>query len=352
MDSENIERLRHEIIEALFNNDNTGIYSEHSVYHSKIDEAQFPELILLNKKNNDRPVFWIHSVGGVQPYFMIAKHIARPFYGIEARGWRTDRAPLYGIQAAAAYYIHIMKSVQPVGPYDLGGYSLGGLIAYEVTRQLQELGDHVQTITMLDTLAPNVLGATKDISVKCRLLQAANFILATQVFVDTANIKKFLINCNEVDWSMSVEDVTRYLGILVKDRGIDMPDRKLHEKINKWGLIQQAYEYGSYKIGSLLKPEHVRCNYFRNKSGLFFGELAPCYSIPGDEVEVDHINYWKLWQDNLPNMQIIDVEASNHLMLLSEKSAYETIIEFCCTMYNEPQTNVVFSQIVAQSIEK
>ena len=333
MELDNIERLRYEIIEALFNNDHVGSHSERSLHRSKIDEIQFPELILLNKKSNHRPVFWIHSVGGVQPYFMIAKHSERPFYGIEARGWRTDRAPLYGIQAAAAYYVHIIKSVQPAGPYDLGGYSLGGLIAYEMTRQLQELGDSVQTITMLDTLAPNVLGGTKDISFKCRLLQAANFILATQVFVDTENIKKFLIDCKEVDWSMSEEEVTKYLGILVKGRGIDMPDKKLHEKINKWGLIQKAYEYGSYKIGSLPEPERVRCNYFRNKSGLFFGDLAPCYTIPGDEVEVDHINYWKLWQDNLPNMQIIDVDASNHLMLLSEKSAYETIVEFCCNMY-------------------
>ncbi len=334
MDPKNIEHLRYEIIEALFNNGNVGSDSDPLVECPKIDEAQFPELILLNKKNNQRPVFWVHSVGGVQPYFMIAKHTPRPFYGIEARGWRTDRAPLYGIQAAAAYYVHIIKSIQPIGPYDLGGYSLGGLIAYEMTRQLQELGDTVLTITMLDTLAPNVLGSTKDISFKCRLLQSANFILATQVFVDTANIKKFLIDCKEVDWSMSAEDITRYLGILVKDRGIDMPDKKLHEKINKWGLIQKAYEYGSYKLGTLPKPKSVDCYYFRNKSGLFFGNLASCYAIPGDEVEVDHINYWNLWQDNLPNMQIIDVDASNHLMLLSEKSSYETIIEFCRKIYS------------------
>ena len=88
--------------------------------------SKFPELVLLNQIAEGRPVFWFHGgLGGVEPYYIIAEKSQRPFYGIQARGWMTDRSSLDGIQAMAAYYIHIIQSVQSKGPYELGGYSLG-----------------------------------------------------------------------------------------------------------------------------------------------------------------------------------------------------------------------------------
>lgn len=50
----------------------------------------------------------------------------------------TNRDPLHGIEDMASYYIEIIRAVQPEGPYDVGGYSLGGVLAYEITRQLQK----------------------------------------------------------------------------------------------------------------------------------------------------------------------------------------------------------------------
>ena len=52
----------------------------------------------------------------------------------------------------ASYYIHIIQSIQPKGPYDQGGYSMGGVLAYEITCQLQELGETVSSIVMIDSL--------------------------------------------------------------------------------------------------------------------------------------------------------------------------------------------------------
>jgi acyl carrier protein len=95
---------------------------------------QFPELINLNGRFKGPPVFWFHGgLGGAEIYRDFAQRIERPFYGIQARGWMTERNPLYGLQAMAAYYVHIIQTVQPDGPYDFGGYSLGGVLAYEVT---------------------------------------------------------------------------------------------------------------------------------------------------------------------------------------------------------------------------
>jgi thioesterase domain-containing protein len=51
----------------------------------------------------------------------------------------------------ASYYITQIRSVQPEGPYLLGGYSLGGLIAYEMAQQLSERSHEVGMVALLDT---------------------------------------------------------------------------------------------------------------------------------------------------------------------------------------------------------
>jgi len=103
------------------------------------------------------------------PFFMVAgmfgnvlnlRHLAhllgadRPFYGLQARGLLGDAAPHATIQAAAADYIAEIKAVQPHGPYLLGGFSGGGITAYEMAQQLRASGDEVSVLVMLDTPLP------------------------------------------------------------------------------------------------------------------------------------------------------------------------------------------------------
>lgn len=90
----------------------------------------------------------------------------------------TDSAPLHGIEQMASYYIEIIRSIQPEGPYDVGGYSLGGMIAYEVTRQLQSQGLAVKSMVMIDS---PYRSETKEneASMKTSMLQTINTMLAS-----------------------------------------------------------------------------------------------------------------------------------------------------------------------------
>eukprot|EP00494_Astrolonche_serrata_P016437 UN16603 len=56
----------------------------------------------------------------------------RPFYGLQARGLYGDHAPHETFEAMASDYIAEIKTVQPEGPYILGGFSGGGITAYEI----------------------------------------------------------------------------------------------------------------------------------------------------------------------------------------------------------------------------
>jgi len=78
----------------------------------------------------------------------------RPFYGLQARGLMGEDAPHDDFTAAALDYIAEMRQVQPRGPYLLGGFSGGGLIAWEIARQLEAAGEDVPLLVLLDTPVP------------------------------------------------------------------------------------------------------------------------------------------------------------------------------------------------------
>jgi thioesterase domain-containing protein len=103
------------------------------------------------------------------PFFLVAgmfgnvlnlRHLAhllgadRPFYGLQARGLYGDQPPHASFPEAAADCIAEMRAVQPHGPYLLGGFSGGGITAYEIARQLEAAGEEVALLVMLDTPVP------------------------------------------------------------------------------------------------------------------------------------------------------------------------------------------------------
>jgi len=103
---------------------------------------------------------------------------------------------------------------------------------------------------------------------------------------------------------------------------------------------------------SLPDPQSVQCYYFRNKNGLFLGELEPYYKIPDDTFSFDHTDHWSLWEKHLPNIEIMDIDASNHMMMLSEAKVYESILEFCRALYTEEGVSRAFVKSFKQKTKR
>ncbi len=308
-------------------------YSMRSPYSKSF--AQFPELVHFNNIYDGRPVFWLHGgVGGVESYKGVAKKSSRPFYGIEARGWMTEREPLHGIQAMAAYYTHIIQTVQPEGPYDLGGYSLGGVLANEVARQLQEMGQSINTIVMLDAPCYSEevsMGTSK----RKAMLSAANLALTTSI-PDVEKLAKVLISRDEVSYIQDDDVFLDQLVTLALSRGVTKTEKQLYKFIRQCMKVQLAFEIDRASVLPLIDPTNIMCYYFRNKSGVFYGFLEPYYDY-SDTAEKDTYeskNYWEHWKSYYPNLYIMDVDSSNHLMMLTEPKAYEPIEEFCEKLYS------------------
>lgn len=296
--------------------------------------TRFLELQRLNTVDDGQPIFWFHgALGGSEIYQELAHHIDRPFFGLQAKGWMTEREPLQGIEAMAAYYVQAIQSVQPHGPYDLGGYSLGGMLAYEVTRQLQASGETVKTLVMLDS--PDVTGErTAKLADKTRLLQAVNMSLQMTISDTPERFAEVLIHRDEIDLSLSHPAYRQQLMTLARQRGLKISDDRLQHMMEQVARIQQSYQVEQYRILPLPKAEEVACYYFRNASGLWMGDLEPYFSTDSREFAAfNHTNYWQEWQRQLPSFEMIDVDSSSHMTLLTEPKVFDMVAAFCVSLY-------------------
>jgi thioesterase domain-containing protein len=114
----------------------------------------------LNNTEASKPPFFL--VAGMYGNVMNLRHLAshvgvdQPFYGIQARGLFGDEKPHCRFQDMAEDYLNEIRKVQPKGPYFLGGFSGGGITAYEMAYQLEQQGEEVALLVFLDTPSPTV----------------------------------------------------------------------------------------------------------------------------------------------------------------------------------------------------
>ena len=99
-----------------------------------------------------RPFFLVHSVGGeVMAYLKLARLLGadQPVYGLQ-----SPDPPLTDVREMAALYAATLREVQPVGPYRIAGWSMGGIVAFELARQLEAQGEKTELLVVIDTTAP------------------------------------------------------------------------------------------------------------------------------------------------------------------------------------------------------
>ncbi len=111
-------------------------------------------LVPIQPSGGRRPFFCVHAIGGnVLNYRLLSQHLGKevPFYGLQARGLGGNEPPHGTVEEMAAAYIAEMRREQPRGPYQLGGASSGGVVAYEMAQQLHAAGEEVSALVLFDT---------------------------------------------------------------------------------------------------------------------------------------------------------------------------------------------------------
>ncbi|HIK04822.1 MAG TPA: amino acid adenylation domain-containing protein [Trichormus sp. M33_DOE_039] len=150
------QKLRKQLpLASLFQNPTVEALA--NLLRQSTDASLWSSLVPIQTNGINPPFFCIPGAGGNVLYFYdLARYLGaeQPFYGLQAQGLDGESEPLQRIEEIASEYIKAIQTVQPQGPYLLGGHSFGGLVAFEMAQQLQQQGHEIGLLAILDTVAP------------------------------------------------------------------------------------------------------------------------------------------------------------------------------------------------------
>lgn len=121
----------------------------------------YPLVVPLQRGGSHKPFFLVAGGFGGEAellvYARLADHLdrARPFYGLRIRGVDDLVEPGVSIEAIAAEHIVEIRRVQPKGPYFIGGSCVGGVVAFEIAQQLQQQGEEIAALILVDSTYPS-----------------------------------------------------------------------------------------------------------------------------------------------------------------------------------------------------
>jgi len=111
-----------------------------NLLHGEDLAPSWSALVPIQPRGSRPPLFCVHAHGGnVLFYRELALHLGtdQPVYGLQAVGLDGRQPPLRRVEDMAAHYLREIRTVQPQGPYSLGGFCLGAYVALEMARQLE-----------------------------------------------------------------------------------------------------------------------------------------------------------------------------------------------------------------------
>ena len=118
-------------------------------------EVDSPAIVPIREQGSRSPLFLVSGLGGSVVGFGTLAHCLgddQPVFALEPQGLDGRKPFLTQIEDMAAYYLGEIRKVQPHGPYCLAGYSFGGLVMFELARQLHASGETVALLGLLDTI--------------------------------------------------------------------------------------------------------------------------------------------------------------------------------------------------------
>jgi amino acid adenylation domain-containing protein len=151
------ERLGKRVAMAELFEDPTVEHLAQLVGHGK--ESLFQSLIVPLQAEGTQPAFFgPHASGGnVWVYKELVQHLGtdQPFFGVQPREPENGMVVYHNdVESMATDYVQAVRAFQPEGPYWLAGWSMGGVIAFEMARQLQQQGQEVAMLALMDATVP------------------------------------------------------------------------------------------------------------------------------------------------------------------------------------------------------
>jgi len=230
------------------------------------------------------PLFLIHGAeGNVLLYKDLSYYLGenQPVYGLQSQGLDGSESMQTKFESMAENYIKEIKSVQPEGPYYLGGYCLGGTIALEIAQQLKQQGDEIALLAMLETYNIQEIPSTMPSYYKLlHKIQNLKFYLDNLLLSKSKDRYKFFKKKATVEWSRYKIKINITFSTLSKKLNLNNGLNYHHlliDKVNDRAHFEYKPKVYNGKI-TLFRPE----KHFAGLNDLYFGWGK--YALKGVEI--------------------------------------------------------------------
>jgi amino acid adenylation domain-containing protein len=124
-------------------------------------------LMAIQPNGSRPPLFFVSGSTFKQ---IISRHLGadQPFFGFEDFGVDGERAAYITVEDLAAFYIKELRAFKANGPYMLAGFCFGGLVAFEMARELVNQGEQVLLLALIDSVNPDCAHSEEDTNAKQR----------------------------------------------------------------------------------------------------------------------------------------------------------------------------------------
>lgn len=150
-------------------------------------------LVSIKPQGTRPPFFCIHPAGGnVLCYRNLARYIdpEQPFYALQPTNLEGEGDPYPPVREMAAQYIEAMRTVQPHGPYYVGGWSFGGVVAFEIAHQLRRAGHKIGLLLLMDTVAPMPFTYFDDPVMIANVIRELGYPHGKQIVISLRTLRK------------------------------------------------------------------------------------------------------------------------------------------------------------------
>lgn len=266
-------------------------------------------LIPINSAGSRETIYGMPGAGGSVVCLQPISHALgtdQPFFGLQAVGLDYG-TPLNSIEAMAQVNIEAIRTIQPKGPYRLLGYSNGGVVAYEMARQLIECGERITSLTFLDSVCPleRINDESEEMAMICTNLLST---LGANVTLDAEKLKE-----------IPKERICGYLYELMSSHGFELTEEQ----------FSRSFEVimASDKCCRLYKPQKIN----RKLQAVLFRANQGYEGLPNDYG----------WNRVLASPIDVHVVEADHLSIISE-AAVETVAQImqgACGKPGSPKAN-------------
>ena len=248
-------------------------------------------LVPVKTTGKQPPLFLIHPVGGnVLCYADLAGRLDGdyPIYGLQSLGLDGQQQPLASIEEMASLYIKAIQQVQPHGSYHLIGWSMGGVIVYEMAQQLQAKNESVGLLGLIDSYAPTVIPKPSEIDraiIIKQLAQDWGGIYGRELDISLERLRK-----------LEPDEQVKHLFNRAKQQSIFPPEIEIEQMLALWNVFQANviadyhYQPKSYSGSILLihaseSPLEVTENSTHGWDALVLDEIQT-HTITGDHYTI------------------------------------------------------------------